>query len=134
MDHFYHTIGEDWFDYQSLYSRMVERFDSGRFVEVGSWKGRSASFMGVEILNSRKPIRLFCVDTWKGSLEHQDMDCIINGTLYEQFIHNTSPVGSVLTPLRMESIEASKTFPDGSLEFVFLDAAHDYTNVINDIT
>ena len=51
MEHFYQSVGEEnWFDYQELYSSMVNHFcDGAHFVEVGSWKGRSAAFMGVEI-------------------------------------------------------------------------------------
>ena len=58
MEHFYQNIGEDWMDYQSLYSEMVNHFtDNSHFVEIGSWKGRSASYMAVEIFNSRKNIK-----------------------------------------------------------------------------
>lgn len=64
MEHFYQNIGEDWFTYPNLYKEMVEKSSNGSlFVEVGSWKGRSASFMAVEILNSKKDIKFDCVDT-----------------------------------------------------------------------
>jgi hypothetical protein len=73
MEHFYKNIGEDWMDFQELYSEMVNYFpDNSHFVEVGSWKGRSASYMAVEILNSKKRIKFDCVDTWLGSVEHTD--------------------------------------------------------------
>ena len=73
MEHFYQTVGEDWMDFQELYSNMVEHFtDGSHFVEVGSWKGRSASYMGVAIYNSEKQIKFDCVDTWLGSVEHHD--------------------------------------------------------------
>ena len=52
---------------------MVNHFtDNSHFVEIGSWKGRSASYMAVEIFNSRKNIKFDCVDTWCGSVEHLD--------------------------------------------------------------
>ena len=55
MEHFYYNIGEDWFSYPELYSSIVNKFgDNSHFVEVGVWKGRSASYMGVEIFNSGK--------------------------------------------------------------------------------
>jgi cephalosporin hydroxylase len=133
VNHFYVDIGEDWFSYPNLYSEMVSRVDSGVFVEVGSWKGRSASFMGVEIINSKKAISLFCVDTWLGSSEHQNMDCVRNNTLYEEFLSNISPINDVITPLRMPSLEASRLFDDESIEFIFLDASHDYDDVLADI-
>ena len=57
MEHFYQTIGEDWFSYPDLYKRIIDTNQSGsHFVEVGSWKGRSSSFMAVEIINSNKNV------------------------------------------------------------------------------
>jgi SAM-dependent methyltransferase len=133
MEHFYHNIGEDWFTYPELYTQAVQQFADGKFVEVGSWKGRGAAFLGVEIFNSGKPIQLYCVDTWKGSIEHQDMDCIKNDSLYNEFINNTKPIDSVITPLRMSSLEAAMQFEDNSIDFVFLDASHEYEDIKADI-
>jgi predicted O-methyltransferase YrrM len=33
----------------------------------------------------------------------------------------------------MESVSAAATYADGSLDFVFIDAAHDYQSVVDDI-
>lgn len=124
-------FGEDWFTFEALYSRMVRRFPSGStFVEVGSWKGRSAAHMAVEIANSNKDIRFYCVDTWQGSKEHQDQD--LSG-LYETFLDNMRPVEHHYIPLKLTSIEASRKFRDESLDFVFLDASHEYEHVKEDI-
>lgn len=52
-----------WFTFPKLYSHVVQKYESGsHFVEVGTWKGSSASYMGVEIHNSGKTIRFDCVD------------------------------------------------------------------------
>lgn len=133
MEHFYHNIGEDWFTYPGLYRQAVSEFDSGTFVEVGSWKGRSSVFLGVEIINSGKPIKLYCVDTWKGSVEHQGMDCLKNDSLYEEFIDNIKPLTSVIVPMRLPSLEAAKQFEDNSIDFVFIDASHEYEDIKADI-
>ena len=88
MEHFCQNI-QGWFTYHSLYKYIVENsLDGAHFVEVGSWLGCSSTFFAVEILNSNKKLRLDCVDTWKGSEEHKDMDIIKNDDLYNHAIHS----------------------------------------------
>lgn len=142
MEHFYQNIGEDWMDYQSLYSEMVNHFtDNSHFVEIGSWKGRSASYMAVEIFNSRKNIKFDCVDTWCGSVEHLDPNSFYfhqelitdKDWLYYQFLQNTRPVCDIITPIRMTSLDAVSLYENRSLDFIFIDASHEYEDVKKDI-
>jgi hypothetical protein len=142
MEHFYNTIGEDWFTYQELYSNMVDYFpDNALFVEVGSWKGRSTSYMAVEIHNSEKNIKFDCVDTWDGSEEHSDPNScwfqpeLVNDKnwLYRIFLENTKPVNHIINPIRTTSLEAAQYYKNRSIDFVFIDAAHDYENVKADL-
>lgn len=140
MEHFYQNVGgENWFDYQDLYQSMVNYFpDGSHFVEVGSWKGRSAAFMGVEILNSNKCIQFDCVDTWLGSEEHIGSKEEINirddkNWLFNEFKKNTLSISTHINPVRKPSLDAVQLYKNRSLDFVFLDAAHDYENVKNDI-
>lgn len=126
------NFGEGWFSYPNLYSEMVQKFPSGsRFVEVGCWKGKSAAYMCVEIANSNKEIEFFCVDTWEGSVEHEGMPELRN--LYDIFIENMKPIEEYYFPLKMTSLEAAKKFKDNSLDFVFIDASHEYEDVRDDI-
>jgi hypothetical protein len=142
MEHFYQTVGEDWMDFQELYSDMVSIFvDGSHFVEVGSWKGRSASYMGVEIYNSEKQIKFDCVDTWLGSVEHHDINSpffvqeLIDDKdwLYYHFLNNTRPVCDIINPIRLSSLDAVNLYPNRSLDFVFIDASHEYNDVKKDI-
>ena len=81
IEHYWQTV-PGWFHAEGLYRRMVEGAKDGSlFIEIGSWKGRSASFMGVEIANSGKKIDFWCVDTWAGSPELMDdsvIPCVSN--------------------------------------------------------
>jgi GR25 family glycosyltransferase involved in LPS biosynthesis len=134
MEHIYEhpQFGENWFSYPNLYKNIVEKFPSkSKFVEIGSWKGKSSAFMAVEIANSYKDIDFYCVDTWKGGPDHQDRDDL--HTLYETFIENMKSLENYYIPMRMTSIEASQKFEDKSLDFVFIDASHEYEDVKNDI-
>ena len=133
MDHFYENI-DGWFNFEDLYREVVEKAKDGdRFVEIGAWKGRSTAFMAVEIINSGKKIELNVDDTFVGSEEHQKEESIINATLEDEFLKNTKPVADHYKLLIMQSVAASKLFPDHSLDFVFIDAAHGYEFVKEDI-
>jgi hypothetical protein len=140
MDHIYsqQNFGQGWFSYPNLYSLMVQKFPSGsKFVEVGSWKGMSSAYMAVEIINSEKNIEFYCVDHWLGSQEHHDPTSHAYEPdihrIYEIFVENMNPVKDHYIPLRMSSLEAVNKFQDKSLDFVFIDAAHDYESVKKDI-
>lgn len=135
-DHYWSTI-QGWCKYHLFYGRMVAEAEEGaKFVEVGSWKGQSAAYMGVEILKSGKNIEFTCIDHFKGSEEeaHQADPEVKN--LEAVFTANMKPcvdAGLNLTVLKSDSEKAADKFKDGSLDFVFLDAGHDYATVRRDI-
>jgi predicted O-methyltransferase YrrM len=132
MNHIYQNI-EGWFDFSNLYAFIVSSFEKGKFVEIGSWLGKSSAFMAVEIKNSNKNIDFYCVDTWRGSSEHELDERIINDSLFNSFLENTKPVKEYIKPIRKSSEEASKDFEDNSLDFIFIDAGHSYEDVKNDL-
>jgi predicted O-methyltransferase YrrM len=135
MQHFYQKLGENWFSYPSLYAKMVEYFPSGsHFVEVGTWKGMSACFMAVEIINSNKDIKFDCVDNWEyvENLQY-DLPKELYKDLYETFLNNIKPVKHIINPVRSLSWEGAANYANNSLDFVFIDAAHDYESSKKDI-
>jgi len=138
VDHFYENL-QGWFDFEDIYSRMVREAASGaHFVEVGAYLGKSTCFMAVEILNSGKNIRFDVVDTWAGSVEHQkgqghESSLVVEGGLYQAFQENVRPVQHVVHPIRMRSVDAADTYANGVLDFVFIDASHEYEDVVADI-
>jgi len=140
MKHYYQTIGENWFTYPQLYSAVVKYFpDNSIFAEIGSWRGRSSVYMGVEIINQGKEHMMVCIDTWKGSEENQGHSLLKEEDgLYKDFLKNIDPVNEerpgTLEDWRTTSQEAAELiYNNGSLDFVFIDASHDYENVIADI-
>jgi predicted O-methyltransferase YrrM len=135
MEHIYQNI-QGWFNYEPIYDTAVKLAnDEAHFVEIGSWRGKSTTYLAVEIVNSGKYIRLDCVDTWRGSNEeaHVTDPAVINDTLYGEFIENTTQFEFV-KPVRMESMAAVAEYQDESLDFVLVDGSHEYQDVINDIT
>lgn len=141
MNHFYQNI-QGWSDgIPQFYDQIInwaktEKRDFYHFVEVGTWRGKSAAYMTVEIINSGLNIQFDCVDTWKGSqneMVHLNDPAVIHNTLYEEFIENMKPVEGHFRPVRMTSLEAAECYDDKSLDFVFIDAQHDYESVKSDI-
>lgn len=134
--HFYNTI-HGFFDFHGIYRDAVRRASGpATFVEVGTWFGRSAAFMAVEIANSGKPIAFHCVDTWKGSDDVPSMQEILTRCDgFEVFKANMERGGvwSQVTPMRMDSLEAAKAFRDDSVDFCFVDANHAYDAVTADL-
>jgi hypothetical protein len=136
MQHFYETI-PGWFDFDDIYNALVNNaVDGAHFVEVGSWKGRSAAYMCVEIANSNKKIKFDCVDIWNGAGQPGEYDSdqsVIDQSLYLDFISNMKPVEHFYTAVREWSDQAALLYQDRSLDFVFIDAGHSYENVAADI-
>lgn len=129
MEHFFNKI-EGWFSFNKPYRDAVDNAKNDDvFVEVGSWKGRSAAFMAVEIINSKKKIDFYCVDSWQGDknggLENIDV--------YDEFMSNMKNVLDSVKIIRKLSTQASKDFEDKSIDFIFIDASHDYESVLEDI-
>lgn len=138
--HYAHTV-DGFFnvgDFEYYKKVVANAVDQNHFVEIGSYKGRSSSYMAVEIANSGKQITFDCVDTWQGSEEHQagqlfqDVD-VVNNRLYDVFLKNMEPVKGFYNAKRMSSLEAAATYADASIDMVFIDAAHDYDSVYADI-
>lgn len=126
---------QGWFKFAGVYQAEVERAPAkgAEFVEVGAWKGRSAHFMASAIKASGKKIGFHVVDHWEGSANHFDNPSVVKGTLYAEFLANVAPVRKYLNPIRGNSTEVARGFADRSLDFVMIDASHDYENVKADL-
>lgn len=138
FQHIYHLpqFGQEWFTFPKLYSYFVEVVpNDGHIVEIGSWKGKSASYMAVEIINSGKNIKFDCIDQWDkfDPLYYSNDEYVKKNAIYELFLSNIEPVKNIINPIKRESIEASKLYRDKAIDVVFIDACHDYECVKNDI-
>lgn len=133
MQHFYQNI-QGWFNCEPLYKRMVEEAkDGATFVEVGVWKGKSAAFMGVEIINSGKDIVLYAIDNFQGGPELQNDPSVAGQTLFQECMENLSSVADVVRVLPMSSIDAVDIVEDGTVDFIYIDGSHEYDSVKADI-
>jgi predicted O-methyltransferase YrrM len=129
MEHFWHTI-DGWIGDNNTYRKVLDEAKDGQhFVEVGVYCGRSAAFMAVEIKNRGLNVRFDAVDHFKGSAEHGDL----SATLYQKALKNLEPVKDIVNVYKLSSQEAVDNYADASLDFVFIDASHDYESVLQDV-
>lgn len=129
MRHYYDIV-EGWFgpDDAEFYRSMVEKTQGlSKFVEVGSFKGRSAVCLAVEIFNQNKSITFDCIDLWEPNLYYSDLTI-------EPFENNLRPMRDFCDKIfKMKSEEAAKFYNDESIDLVFIDADHSYESVKKDI-
>jgi tetratricopeptide (TPR) repeat protein len=133
---------DGYFEFAAVYDLAVKECPRGVFIEVGAFLGRSTAYLASKIRNL--PVKLYVVDTWRGSggadrqgdEQYTPMLVMNNGDLFDTFLDNMERCGVVQTliPLRLRSVQAAKLFGDESIEFCYLDAAHDYDSVKADLT
>jgi predicted O-methyltransferase YrrM len=118
-----HLLG--FFTWPLLYQDMVKRFPSGScFVEVGVFEGRSLGFLIAKTIEAGKDIKITGVDHFKGQ----------SNNLAWKVRDNLGLVSDKYTLIEDTSVNASKLFKDKSVDFVFIDAGHDYDDIKSDIT
>ena len=135
LEHFYKNIeSEIWFNYEDLYEMIVKKYsNNSHFVEVGVWKGMSACFMAVEIINSGKNIKFDCIYTWEYVESQNEIKESDFNNLFDIFKRNIEPVKNNINIIKSISWEGAINYEDNSLDFVFIDAAHDYESVKKDL-
>ena len=99
-------------------------------VEVGCWMG-----ITTRELARVTPGKVYAVDTWQGSEEHQKLLAEKDPDfLFRNFQGNVNGFDNV-RPIRRASVHAAEEFKAMGIcpDMVFIDAAHDYENVKADI-
>jgi predicted O-methyltransferase YrrM len=116
------------FDFERLYlSVLCQLPTDATVVEVGCWLGRSVIFLAQAAQQAGKRVRIYAVDNARG---------IAGQRLCLDDLHKnleSCGVAADVKLLVMDSADAADLFPDGSVDFVFIDAAHDYHNVRTDL-
>lgn len=116
------------------YARFARALRGGIFVEVGSWKGRSTSFIGAVCMANGT--RLVCVDHWRGSsdlLAETYAAALAVEDVEQTFRKNMSELGIAAEVIAEPSTLAAERFEPHSVDRVFLDAGHDKASVAEDL-
>jgi len=96
--------------------------------EIGVARGHNA----VNICQRAPLVKLYCIDAWKPyfGCTHGETETTFE-KVYETAKWRLEPYNAEI--IRDWSLKAVKKFEDNSLDFVFIDAAHDYDSVTKDL-
>lgn len=100
--------------------------------EVGTQQAKFSSY----ILTHWKGRKLYSIDPWLHFDNYNDISNVPQyrqEQIYADAINNLKQFGNRSQIMRCTSLEASKQFQDGQLDFVYLDAQHHYEAVKQDI-
>lgn len=109
---------------------LAQSIDAKTFVEVGCKEGRTTGYM----LASLPDLKVTAIDPWcpvpnsAESYEGWDFEKI-----ERDFWNNIGEHKDRLTMMQTVSSAAVQQVPDGSVDLVFIDAAHDYQGCLEDI-
>ena len=138
MEHVFERI-EGWFSWRRLYDQVIASAPADTpscIVELGCWKGRSTAYLGVEVINSGKPITLVIVDWFKNVWPETDVPHTT--PVVEEFFRNLAPVAEqLLDRFRVipgNTNDVAKWFtPPAPVHAICVDAGHDYQSVMGDL-
>ena len=135
---------EGWFQWRTAQEEAVQTFPIGStFVEVGTYLGRSVCSLAEVVEQSRKGITIIGIDTCRGSGPEGPRQKNYHGAKVEQgggtfageLHRNITECGYAdsIVLLITDSIRASQLFANAALDWVHLDALHDYASLQADI-
>lgn len=107
-----------------------------RILEIGSYRGGSTVALGYAARQNQHEI--FCIDMWseyslQSDFINMDKAQLNDMHILAEFIENTSFIKERLFMLRGDATTFSQIFGRNLFSLVFIDGAHDYFSVIDDI-
>lgn len=136
---------QGWNGNSDVFRQLIEKTNPKVIIEVGTWKGQSAINMAKVIKEQNRDCKIYCVDTWLGSLEFIDdntpeRDLMKkNGypQVYYQFLSNVvhNGVQDIIIPFPQTSLIAARWFNSKCIksQLIYIDASHDEEDLYTDI-
>jgi hypothetical protein len=133
-----------WFRWRSAQEEAAQWFPQGScFVEVGTYLGRSLCSLGEVVEQSGKRFKVIGVDTCRGSgpegeqqKDYHGAAVAAGGGTFAGALHKNvldCGYGDIITLIISDSVTASRLLGDATLDWVHLDARHDYASLKTDI-
>lgn len=111
---------------QLVLALLVKQHGFARGAELGVWEGATLA----HLLKSNRHLHMIGVDHWKpvGTYEGKNMQAA-----RAKALRAIAPYRDRVGLLEMDTVAAAAEVPDGTLDFVFIDASHDLASVRADI-
>lgn len=133
-----------WFRWRSAQEEAALWFPEGScFVEVGTYLGRSLCSLGEVVEQSGKSFKVIGVDTCRGSgpegeqqKDYHGAAVAAGGGTFAGALHKNvldCGYGDTTILIISDSVTASRLLGDATLDWVHLDARHDYASLKTDI-
>ncbi|NEO52982.1 MAG: FkbM family methyltransferase [Okeania sp. SIO3B5] len=142
---------ENWFTHGKSFEQLLSNYvgePNLLFLELGSWKGRSALWLVENILTGVNS-KLICVDVWDVNEWEKEAEETISlfknpqrmeelkvDRLYETFLQNTEHFREKIIPRRQTTIEALQELCNQNVkfDFIYIDANHTAKAVYQDFS
>jgi len=122
---------------QFLYSMCYMQQLEGDVVEIGSWQGRSTSFLARAVNNSKNGT-FYAIDHFKGNVGKEKFYVVRNNNLSDlenNFLSNMQRIGlsDSVQLLNMPNEQAEQEIENINIRFLFIDGDHTKKGVEKDI-
>jgi predicted O-methyltransferase YrrM len=129
----------DWFAaHIPAWEQILSQWKPARVVEVGSYEGRSATYL-IDRAAQQRPVELWCIDTWDGGIVH---DPASMGAVELRFDHNMrlaqagAKYPATVHKMRCRSDDGlAGLLTDGhreSMDLIYIDGSHEAPDVLSD--
>ncbi len=133
-----------WFDaHKAAWSQLLNQLNPGRILEVGSYEGKSTSYL-IDTIASRKSVEIHCIDSWEGGIEHKTGGSAATDMTEAEarFHHNiktarcrASHEATITIHKSLSSTQLPKLLAEGKqgyFDFVYIDGSHQAPDVLLD--
>lgn len=133
-----HQFSQDWFSHNiptwEQFLCRLKGHENLRILEIGSWEGRSTCWL-LENIATDPTARITCVDTFEGSVEHEEMiDQTILKTIEQRFDWNLEKTG---VPEKVRKVVGKsqtvlRSLIPNTYHLAYIDGSHIASDVLED--
>jgi predicted O-methyltransferase YrrM len=133
-----------WGSGSEHWSKAIQKYNPAarKFLEIGSYEGKSAVFLLDCVFQRHESYNLFCVDTWEGGEEHEQAEMPLAEFNFDLNVRkalgkeggNGFNVTKLKGASRLVLANLISTGHAGTFDFIYVDGSHQCPDVLTDLT